>query len=43
LDVKYGGMEVTDVKRLKALEIEISRDALRKKMVTASARRELVR
>jgi putative transposase len=56
---KYGGMDISDAKRLKALETEnarlkkllaesmleneVTREALRKKMVTAPARRELVR
>jgi transposase InsO family protein len=56
---KYGGMSVSDAKRLKALEAEnaklkkllaealleneVTKDALRKKMVTAPERREPVR
>lgn len=56
---KYGGMNVSDAKRLKALEAEntklkkllaeslleneVTKEALRKKMVPAPARRELVR
>jgi len=56
---KFGGMSVSDAKRLKELEIEntrlkkllaeshleieVTREVLRKKMVTAPARREVVR
>ncbi len=56
---KFGGMSVSDAKRLRELETEnarlkkllaesvleneVAREALRKKMVTVSARRELVR
>ncbi|HEY8834397.1 MAG TPA: IS3 family transposase [Chthoniobacterales bacterium] len=56
---KFGGMSVSDAKRLKELETEnarlkkllaesvleneVAREALRKKLVTVSARRELVR
>src|SRR5215204_4848013 len=50
---KFGGMSVSDAKRLKELEIEnarlkkllaeVTREVLGKKLVTAPARREVVR